>query len=80
MNPKNTHHRTTLNKNQSGKVEYCEACNLVELEIGPISLRLQVQDFGLFSELIQHAELQLRYYKTEEEKFETKMVKVGGIH
>ncbi len=80
MNPKNTHKRITLNKNQSGQIEYCEACNVVELEVGPVSLRLHAQDLELFSELIQDAELRLRYYKTEKERFETEMVKVGGIH
>lgn len=53
---------------------------MVELEIGPVSLRLHAQDLELFSELVQDAELRLRYYKTEKEKFETEMVKVGGIH
>lgn len=80
MNPKNTHKRIVLNKNQSGLVEYCEGCNVVELEVGPVSLRLHAQDLELFSELIQEAEMHLRYYKMEKAKFETEMVKVGGIH
>lgn len=80
MNPKNTHKRFMLNKNQSGQVDYCEECNVVELEVGPVSLRLHEQDLELFSELVQDAELRLRYYKTEKAKFETQMVKVGGIH
>lgn len=80
MKPKNTHKRFLLNKNQSGQIDYCEACNVVELEVGPISLRLHAEDLELFSELVQDAELRLRYYKTEKAEFETEMVKLGGIH
>jgi hypothetical protein len=80
MAPKNTHKRILLNKNQSGQVEYCEGCNVVELEVGPVSLRLYAQDLALFSALVHEAEMHLRYYKMEKKKFETTMVNVGGFH
>lgn len=80
MNQKNTHKRIQLNQNESGKVEYCEGCDVVELEIGPMSVRLHAQDLPVFSKLIQEAEMHLRYYQTEKKKFETEMVEVGGLH
>lgn len=80
MTSKNTHKRFLLNKNQSGQIDYCEACNVVELTVGPISLRLHAQDLALFNELVQDAESRLRYYKREKAEFETEMVKLGGIH
>jgi hypothetical protein len=80
MSPKNTHNRIVLNKNQSGQVEYCEACDVVELEIGPVSVRLHAQDLALFSTLIQEAETRLRFYNMEKTRFETDMLKVGGMH
>jgi hypothetical protein len=80
MSPKNSHKRIVLNKNQSGQVEYCEACDVVELEIGAVSIRLHAQDLSLFSMLIQEAELRLRYFNMEKTRFESEMVKVGGVH
>lgn len=80
MSQKNEHRRILLNKNQSGVVEYCEQCEVVELEIGPVSIRLQAQDLELFSTLIQEADTRLRYYNIEKLRFEAAVVKVGGMH
>jgi len=80
MNPKNTHKRIQLNQNQSGKVEYCEGCDVIEMEIGPVSLRLHAQDLSLFSTLIQEAEMHLHFLKLEKTKVETDMLEVGGAH
>lgn len=80
MSPKNTHKRILLNKNQSGLVEYCEGCEVVEVEIGPVSIRLQAQELELFSTLIQEADMRLRYYNMEKRQFNTGVVKVGGVH
>ncbi len=80
MSEQNKHRRILLNKNQSGIVEYCERCEVIEVEIGPVSIRLQAQDLELFSTLIQEADTRLRYYNMEKARFESEMVKVGGIH
>ncbi|MGJ8620190.1 MAG: DUF6686 family protein [Methylophilaceae bacterium] len=80
MSQKNEHRRILLNKNQSGVVEYCEQCEVVELEIGPVSIRLQAQDLELFSTLIQEADTRLRYYNIEKSRYEAEVVKVGGMH
>ena len=52
MSTKNTHKRMQLSQNESGKIEYCEGCDVVEMEIGPVSVRLHAQDLALFSTLI----------------------------
>jgi len=80
MSQKSEHRRILLNKNQSGLVEYCERCEVVEVEIGPVSIRLQAQDLELFSNLIQEADSRLRYYNMEKARFKSDLVKVGGIH
>jgi hypothetical protein len=80
MNTKNTHKRMQLSQNESGKIEYCEGCDVVEMEIGPVSVRLHAQDLALFSTLIQEGEMHLRYYQLEKTKFEAEAIKVGGMH
>lgn len=80
MNPKNTHKRIVLSQNKSGKVEYCEGCDVVEMDIGPVSVRLHAQDLALFSTLMQEAEMHLRYYQLEKTKFETEVIEVGHMH
>lgn len=80
MSQKNEHRHFLLNKNQIGLVEYCEGCDVVEVEIGSVSIRLQAQDFKLFSTLIQEADSKLRYYNMEKTEFNVQMVKFRGIH
>ena len=80
MSPKNEHKRILLNKNQSGQVEYCEACDVVEMEVGPVSIRLHAQDLELFSALIQEAEMRLSFYNVEKERYEMGMPKMEGVH
>lgn len=80
MNPKNTHSRILLNKNTAGQIEFCEGCDVIELEVGAISLRLHAEDLRQFSALVQEAELRLRYYRIEKARFETEMMKISGVH
>lgn len=80
MKPKNSHKRIVLNQNKSGKVEYCEGCDVVEMEIGPVSVRLHAKDLSLFSTLLQEAEMHLRYYQLEQTTFTTDMVEIGDMH
>jgi hypothetical protein len=80
MSPKNEHKRILLNKNQSGQVEYCEACDVVEMEVGPVSIRLHAQDLASFSALILAAEMRLSFYNVEKDRYETGMLKMEGVH
>ena len=80
MNPKNGHNRILLNKNASGRVEFCEGCDVVELEIDAISVRLHAQDMPQFSALIKEAELRLHIYRLETARRKAESMKMGGIH
>ena len=74
------HKRILLNKNQSGHVEYCESCEVVELAIGAISVRLHAQDLQLLSSLVQEAVIRLDDYNVDKAEFDRYMLKVGGVH
>ncbi len=80
MNRKNTHKRILLSKNQSGQLEYCETCDVVEIEIGPVSVRLHAHDLELFSALVQEAQMHLGYYKSEKSQAEMRLLKMEGVH
>ncbi len=80
MDSKNEYKRLLLSKNLSGRVEFCQTCNVVEFELGAISLRLHADDMQLFSQLIQEAEMRLRYCKVDKANFEDETLKTSGIH
>jgi len=80
MSPKNGHNRILLNKNAIGRVEFCEGCDVVELEIGAISLRLHAQDMPQFSALIKEAEQRLHDCRLEVARHEVELMKMGGVH
>ena len=80
MDLKNKHRRILLNKNQSGSLEYCEACDVVEMEVGFVSIRLHAKDMKIFSQLIQGAEMRLNYYRLEESRYEADVLEIGEIH
>jgi hypothetical protein len=42
------------------RVTYCEDCRVAEVEIGAVSLRLEMQAFSSLSQMIQEAQSRLR--------------------
>jgi hypothetical protein len=80
IHAKNSHHQILLNQNPCGRVAYCESCAVIELEVGPVSLRIHADDLSLFSELIQASETRLRHYQMQKEKFDQEMIHLGEIH
>lgn len=80
MNTKNAHKRVLLSKNPCGRIDYCEGCDVVELEMGPMSIRLHAKDLTILNELVQQAEASLHYYQNEKRVFETSLLNVEGIH
>jgi len=80
MSSKNAHKRILLNKNSSGQVEFCEACDVVEIAVGPVSIRMHAPDLEQFSALIKEAEMRLDYYNLEKTKFVFGAMKVAGVH
>ena len=56
-------HRILLAKNQSCKVIYCEECDVTELEIGAISLRLASESIEQLYAVLKEANDKLIAYK-----------------
>lgn len=79
MGPKNEHKRVLLNRNQSGQVDYCDGCEVVEIAVGPVSVRLHSQDLQLFSTLIQGAVMRLEAYSFDREAFAGDLVDVESM-
>lgn len=65
MSPKNLHALTLLAKNTSGSITFCEACDVVEMEIGAISLRIDAESLEALSILLKDADTRLSYYRLE---------------
>lgn len=56
-------HRILLAKNQGCKVIYCEECDVTELEIGAISLRLASESIEQLYAVLKEANDKLIVYK-----------------
>ena len=65
MTPKNQHARILLAKNTAGAVAFCESCDVVEMEIGAISLRIDAESLEALSILLKDADVRLSYYRLE---------------
>lgn len=65
MNPKNQHTRVLLAKNTAGAIAFCEACDVVEMEIGAMSLRIDAESLAALSSLLKDADIRLNYYRLE---------------
>lgn len=80
MNVNYKHKRILLNKNPTGEIEYCEACDLVELALGPVSIRLHAKDLVLFSQLVSEAETRLSYYEAEKKRNHLSIENIDNFH
>ena len=56
-------HRILLAKNQGCKIIYCEECDVTELEIGAISLRLESESIEQLYTVLKEATSKLEAYK-----------------
>lgn len=65
MTPKNQHARIFLSKNTAGTIAFCEACDVVEMEIGAISFRIDAESLEALSSLLKDADIRLNYYRLE---------------
>ena len=59
--------RILLAKNAAGRIGFCENCDVVELEIGAISLRITAEDLHIVALLVKDADVRLVYYRLEKE-------------
>lgn len=79
MKTKNQHSKIILSENAGGAIAFCESCNVLELEVGPISLRIDTASLGLLSELINEAAVSMKTYKQERAIFRQAM-QVFDLH
>jgi hypothetical protein len=63
------HPQILLAENKSGSIGYCESCQVVELVIGAISLRVDEQSLEIISALLKDATYRLNVYKKEKYRF-----------
>ena len=80
MSPKNLHARNLLAKNSSGSIAFCEACDVVEMEIGAISLRIDAESLEALSSLLKDADTRLSYYRLEKASIMEKQAANLGMH
>lgn len=80
MTPKNQHSRILLAKNESGSIAYCESCDVVELEVGAISMRVDAQSLGALNGLFKDADIRLSYYRLEKASFEQRKMADSSFH
>ncbi len=57
------HQRLLLAKNTAGTVEFCEGCEVVELNVGATSLRFYMEDLAVLATLLRDADARLQYYQ-----------------
>jgi hypothetical protein len=55
MESSNSCHRVVLAGNAGCRVLYCEECNVAEVEVGALSLRLEMAAFHSLGEMLQEA-------------------------
>jgi hypothetical protein len=81
MKKENVCSRILLAKNNAGRVGFCEDCDVVELEIGPMSLRITAEDLPLVVLLIKDASERLAYYRLEKDyKANELNINLGNVH
>ncbi len=69
MKHKSQNSRILLSKNEGGAIAFCEACDVLELEIGTISLRVNAPSLEALSQLINEATESMKIYKSEKARF-----------
>ncbi len=79
MKSKNACHRIVLAGEEGCRVLYCEDCKVAELEIGAMSLRLEMQAFDTLAAMVQQAEKRLALVKaaTLQDRFTARS---GNVH
>lgn len=71
--------RVVLAGSDGCKVSYCEDCKVTELEIGALSLRLEMQAFNSLGEMMQEAMARLAIFKAAETQHDY-FSRVGNVH
>lgn len=80
MSPKSQHSRILLAKNENGSIAYCEGCDVVEVEMGAVSVRVDAQSLEALNGLFNDANIRLSYYRLEKANFEQRQAADLNFH
>ena len=80
MKPRSQHSRILLSRNEGGAIAFCESCDVLELEIGAVSLRIDSHSLELLSKLMNEATASMKSYKQEKARFTQEMQQSFGLH
>ncbi len=80
MRTKSQHSRMLLSKNEGGAIIFCEDCDVLELEIGAVSLRIDSSSLELLNKLMNEATTSMKTYKQEKARFTQAMEQNFGLH
>lgn len=80
MKPRSQHSRILLSRNEGGAIAFCESCDVLELEIGAVSLRIDSPSLELLCKLMNEAVVSMKTYKQEKAKFTEVMQQNFGLH
>jgi len=79
MKPANSCKRVVLAGQDGCRVLYCEECNVAELEVGALSLRLDMHAFNTLHELLQEAAAKVAVFNAAKAEHEL-MAGVRNVH
>ena len=80
MSPKNQHARIVLAKNAGGTIVYCEGCNVVEIEMGAMSMRIDAPSLAALATLFKEADIRLGYISLDKADFEQTKAADSSFH
>lgn len=80
MTPNPQYSRILLAINASGSIAFCESCDVIELEIGSISMRIDAPSLEALSMLLKDADIRLSYYRLEKASFNQTQTADIGFH
>ncbi|WP_200876862.1 DUF6686 family protein [Methylotenera sp. L2L1] len=72
--------RILLSKNESGQIVFCENCNVAELELGAISLRIDAGTLHTLKALLADADTRLALYQQEKASYAQQSAINCSIH
>lgn len=80
MKPRSQHSRILLSRNEGGAIAFCESCDVLELEIGAVTIRIDSHSLELLSKLMNEATASMKSYKQEKARFTQEMQQSFDLH
>ena len=80
MRPRNKQKKILLSRNEGGAIAFCESCDVLELEIGAVSLRIDSLSLELLCQVMNEATASMKTYKQAKAKSTEAMQQNFGLH